>query len=106
MILTVTINPLLEQRFTFSKLSPAYQNRNGKLRLSAGGKGINVSRQLNILNVHNIALTFVGGNYGKLFRESIKNEGIDFSLISTHTEIIPTIRLALISLFLTNDQNS
>ncbi len=86
MILTVTINPLLEQRFTFNKVSPTYQNRNGKLRLAAGGKGINVNRQLNILNVHNIALTFVGGTYGKLFRESIKNEGIDFSLISTHTE--------------------
>ncbi len=86
MILTVTINPLLEQRFTFNKVSPTYQTRNGKLRLAAGGKGINVNRQLNILNVHNIALTFVGGTYGKLFRESIKNEGIDFSLISTHTE--------------------
>ena len=86
MILTVTINPLLEQRFTFNKVSPECQNRNGKLQLAAGGKGINVSRQLNILNVHNIALTFVGGTYGKLFRESIKNEGIDFSLISALTE--------------------
>jgi len=86
MILTVTINPLLEQRFTFTKVSPKIQNRNGKLQHAAGGKGINVNRQLNILNVHNIALTFAGGTYGKLFRESIKNEGIDFSLINTHTE--------------------
>ena len=86
MILTVTINPLLEQRFTFTKVSPLIQNRNGKLKLAAGGKGINVNRQLNILNVHNIALTFAGGTYGKLFRESIKNEGIGFSLINTHTE--------------------
>ncbi len=86
MILTVTINPLLEQRLTFSKVSSSTQNRNGKLQLSAGGKGINVNRQLNILDVQNIALTFSGGTYGKLFRESIKNEGIDFSLINTHTE--------------------
>ena len=86
MILTVTINPLLEQRFTFNKVSPVIQNRNGKLQLAAGGKGINVNRQLNILNVHNIALTFAGGTYGKLFRESIKNDGIDFSLISALTE--------------------
>ena len=86
MILTVTINPLLEQRFTFTKVSPLIQNRNGNVQLAAGGKGINVNRQLNILNVHNIALTFAGGTYGKLFRESIKNEGIDFSLINTHTE--------------------
>jgi 1-phosphofructokinase family hexose kinase len=86
MILTVTINPLLEQRFTFNKVSPVVQNRNGKVQLAAGGKGINVNRQLNILNVQNIALTFAGGTYGKLFRESIKNEGIDFSLINTHSE--------------------
>jgi len=86
MILTVTINPLLEQRFTFTKVSPVIQNRSGKLQLVAGGKGINVNRQLNILNVHNIALTFAGGTYGKLFRESIKDEGIDFSLIDTHTD--------------------
>jgi 1-phosphofructokinase family hexose kinase len=86
MILTVTINPLLEQRFTFTKVSPVVQNRKGKVQFAAGGKGINVSRQLNILNVKNIALTFAGGTYGKLFRESIKNEGIDYSLINTHTE--------------------
>jgi len=86
MILTVTINPLLEQRFTFTKVSSVVQNRNGKVQLAAGGKGINVNRQLNILNVQNIALTFAGGTYGKLFRESIKNEGIDFSLIHTHSD--------------------
>jgi 1-phosphofructokinase family hexose kinase len=86
MILTVTINPLLEQRFTFAKVFPGIQNRSGKFQLAAGGKGINVNRQLNILSVHNIALTFAGGTYGKLFRELIKNEGIDFSLINTHTE--------------------
>lgn len=86
MILTVTINPLLEQRFTFNKVSPVVQNRNGKVQFAAGGKGINVNRQLNILNVQNIALTFAGGTFGKLFRESIKNEGIDFSLITTHSD--------------------
>ena len=49
MILTVTINPLLEQRLTYKKVSFKIQNRNGKLKLAAGGKGINVSRQLNKL---------------------------------------------------------
>ncbi|GMR25572.1 MAG: 1-phosphofructokinase family hexose kinase [Ignavibacteria bacterium] len=86
MILTVTINPLLEQRLTFEKVLHAGSNRNGKLKLTAGGKGINVSRQLNKLNIQNIALTFVGGTYGKLFRGSINDEGIEFSLINTHSE--------------------
>jgi 1-phosphofructokinase family hexose kinase len=86
MILTVTINPLLEQRFTFKNILPGVQNRNGKLVLAAGGKGINVSRQLSRLGVNNIALTFAGGINGKLFRNSIKNEGIDFSIINTISE--------------------
>ena len=86
MILTVTINPLLEQRLTFEKTIFPGLNRNGKLKLAAGGKGINVSRQLNRLNIQNIALTFVGGTNGKLFRNSINDEGIDFSLINTQSE--------------------
>ena len=86
MILTVTINPLLEQRFTYKKVSFKIQNRNGKLKLAAGGKGINVSRQLNKLNIQNIALTFTGGKYGKFFRDLIGKEGIAFSLINTNSE--------------------
>lgn len=86
MILTVTINPLVEQRFTYRKVSFKIQNRNGKLKLAAGGKGINVSRQLNKLNIQNIALTFAGGKYGKLFRDLISKEGIAFSLINTNSE--------------------
>ncbi len=86
MILTVTINPLLEQRFTYKKVSFKIQNRNGKLKLTAGGKGINVSRQLNKLNIQNIALTFAGGKYGKFFRGLISKDGIAFSLINTNSE--------------------
>jgi tagatose 6-phosphate kinase len=86
MILTVTINPLLEQRLTFNNILFPGSNRNGKLKLAAGGKGINVSRQLNRFNIQNIALTFAGGTRGKLFRNSINDEGINFSLINTHSE--------------------
>jgi len=86
MILTVTINPLLEQRLTFNKIEHEGKNRNGKLVNAAGGKGINVSRQLNKLGVENLALTFAGGMNGKLLRSSLKNEGINFSIINTVSE--------------------
>ncbi|MFC2102812.1 1-phosphofructokinase family hexose kinase [Bacteroidota bacterium] len=86
MILTVTINPLLEQRLTYNKVSTGNQNRNGKLVFAAGGKGINVSRQLNKMNVENIVLTFAGGTNGKVFRSSIQTEGINFSIINTASE--------------------
>lgn len=85
MILTITINPLLEYRFTY-KLGLSDKNRNGSLSLAVGGKGINVSRQLKLLDIQTVALTFSGGTAGKLFRDSIKSEGLEFSLINTSSE--------------------
>jgi len=83
MVLTVTINPLLERRYEYQKASLHHQNRNGVVTLQAGGKGINVSRQLSELNVKNIAFTFLGGANGKAFRNALNKETISFSFIST-----------------------
>lgn len=86
MILTVTINPLLERRLTFNRTSFATGNRNGKLVLKAGGKGINVSRQLSKLKIKNTALTFAGGLNGKLFKDELRKEEIVNSIIQTQSE--------------------
>ena len=86
MILTVTINPLLERRFAFEKILSGSESRQGTEELKAGGKGINVSRQLNKLNVQNLAFTFLGGNNGKLLKEVLLREGIDFTFVRTSTE--------------------
>jgi len=87
MILTVTLNPLLERRFYFNSVVFNSENKNGNKMLKAGGKGINVSRQLNRLGVQNIALTFTGGTNGKLFKEILKNEEINFSDVQTKEEM-------------------
>jgi 1-phosphofructokinase family hexose kinase len=86
MILTVTINPLLERRYLYQSLDLTSVNRNGKLILKAGGKGINVNRQLNKLGIKNIALLFTGGANGKLLRETLRAEKILFSEIITKNE--------------------
>ena len=86
MILTVTINPLLERRLTYQNASFKTGNRNGKLNLKAGGKGINVSRQLNLLQVQNTSLTFAGGMNGKLLKEDLRKEQIKNSVIQTQNE--------------------
>ena len=86
MILTVTINPLLERRYYYSELNLSSVNRNGRLIFKAGGKGININRQLNKLGLKNIALLFTGGNNGKLLRESLQNEKINYSEIITKNE--------------------
>ena len=86
MVLTVTINPLLERRYYYANINLSSVNRNGVVSLKAGGKGINVSRQLNKLNISNMALLFTGGANGKLLRDSLRKEGINFSDISIKGE--------------------
>jgi tagatose 6-phosphate kinase len=86
MILTVTLNPLLERRYYYSALDLTSVNRNGKVLLKAGGKGININRQLNKFGIQNISLLFTGGNNGKLIRESLQKEKIIFSDIITKKE--------------------
>ena len=51
MILIVTPNPLLERRFTYEQVKPGTVNKGAVTKISAGGKGINVSRQLKKLGV-------------------------------------------------------
>jgi tagatose 6-phosphate kinase len=86
MILTVTINPLLERRYYYQRLELSSVNRNGKLIIKAGGKGINVNRQLNKLGIKNNSMLFTGGTNGKVMREALRNEKINFLEIITKQE--------------------
>ncbi|MEG8947790.1 1-phosphofructokinase family hexose kinase [Rosettibacter firmus] len=86
MILTVTLNPLLERRLFFNSIELGRNNRCLKETYAAGGKGINVSRQLNFLGIQNQALTFLGGNNGKVLRSILTEERINFSVQSTKSE--------------------
>lgn len=85
MILTVTLNPLLEKNLYF-KSTTSDNNRAYKEDYSAGGKGINISRQLNLLGIQNHAITFLGGANGKKLRSSLEKEKISFSAVSSKSE--------------------
>lgn len=86
MILTITINPLLERRLFYEKIFLGKDNRSFKEEFTSGGKGINVSRQLNYLGLKNSAFTFLGGNNGKILRSILNKENIEHSLVSTKSE--------------------
>lgn len=86
MILTVTVNPLLEKRLYFDNTLKGSVNRCYAEKFYAGGKGINVSRQLNKLNIENLALTFSGGTNGKILRNVLKSENINCQMIATKSE--------------------
>lgn len=86
MILTITINPLLERRFSYDKIDFNKNCRGGAEQIKVGGKGINVSRQLNALGTDNFAYTFYGGYNGKIIRDCLTKENIKFSGIRTQNE--------------------
>lgn len=86
MILTVTLNPLLENRLYFDSVKQNRDNRAISQNLCSGGKGINISRQLNKFGLKNLALTFLGGANGKKLRQILSDENITLSPISTKSE--------------------
>ncbi len=87
MVLTVTINPLLEKRFEFTEFEPGSVHRTSNLKFNAGGKGLNISRQLTKLGIKNQAITFAGGNNGKIFRKVLAEEGIDTVFVNMKSEL-------------------
>lgn len=86
MILIVTLNPLLERRFLFNKITLGEVNHSSSNTLALGGKGLNVSRQLKKLGVNSFNFFFSGGTNGKLFRELAKNLELEFTHIQTKSE--------------------
>ena len=85
MVLTVTLNPLLERKLYFKEVS-SNNSRAYTQEFLAGGKGINISRQLNYLGIKNHALTFLGGASGKKYRSILEFDGISFSVVNTKSE--------------------
>lgn len=86
MILIITLNPLLERRFTYEQVTVGTVNRKSVTKLFAGGKGLNVSRQLKKFGIKSYNYFFSGGTNGKLFRDILRNDEIDFSFVSTKSE--------------------
>lgn len=86
MILTVTLNPLLERRMIFHSINLGGDYRCRKEFFTAGGKGINVSRQLNQFGMKNHSFTFLGGNNGKILRHCLTEDKIEFTVVSSRSE--------------------
>ncbi|MCX6149190.1 MAG: PfkB family carbohydrate kinase [Ignavibacteriales bacterium] len=86
MILTITLNPLLERRLVFPAIQLGASQKAEKEFYTAGGKGINVSRELDLLSIKNLAFTFLGGNNGRIMKNLLAQEHINFTSIQTKNE--------------------
>jgi len=94
MILTVTLNPVLDRvveipDFRVGKVNPVEKER---IRV-AGGKGINVSRVAKILGEPTLATGWLGGRTAGFIKERLKKEGIasDFVSIAGESRLNLTI---------------
>ncbi|TLQ04982.1 1-phosphofructokinase [Pediococcus stilesii] len=89
MIYTVTLNPSIDYVVSLNQMNIGLVNRLRDANKFPGGKGINVSRVLNQLNVNNTALGFLGGFTGKFVAQSLDqlNVNSNFVEISGDTRI-------------------
>lgn len=76
MILTVTLNPALDQTLYVDGLKPHDTNRVQKIETDAGGKGINLSRVAAELGAQTTATGFLGGDSGAFVRRVLKEQGV------------------------------
>ncbi|MDE7379619.1 MAG: 1-phosphofructokinase family hexose kinase, partial [Clostridia bacterium] len=81
MIYTVTFNPSLDYYVKVNNLKLGAVNRSTTERLTVGGKGVNVSRQLANLGDSSVALGFVAGFTGEEIRNEMERLGLKQNLI-------------------------
>ncbi|ARJ51237.1 1-phosphofructokinase [Staphylococcus lutrae] len=93
MIYTVTFNPSVDYVMVVDDFVEGGLNRTTSTSKFAGGKGINVSRVLQTLQVPSIALGFVGGFPGQWIEQALKLEGIQTSFISINDETRVNVKL-------------
>lgn len=86
MIVTVTLNAAIDKRYEVEAMQTGEVNRVKSCRLSAGGKGLNVSRVAVIAGENVTATGFAGGHTGKLLEELAQKDGIETAFIQTPGE--------------------
>ncbi|AVQ34276.1 1-phosphofructokinase [Staphylococcus muscae] len=89
MIYTVTLNPSIDYVMFVDDFEAGALNRTTATAKFAGGKGINVSRVLQTLDVPSTALGFVGGFPGRFVEDTLTSAGIQtaFTQVDEDTRI-------------------
>lgn len=86
MIVTVTLNPAIDQTLVVPRFVPGDTIRIKSSRLDPGGKGINVSRVIKELGGESIAMGFAAGGLGRYIEGTLETVGIETDFVHTHGE--------------------
>lgn len=81
MIYTCTMNPALDKIAHVDKIKLNQLNRIVHVESDAGGKGINVSRDIKVMNHESIAVGFLGGSAGTMIRMLLTRENVEQYMI-------------------------
>jgi 1-phosphofructokinase family hexose kinase len=93
MIITLTLNPAVDQTVWVPHLEVAAVNRARQAHLDPAGKGVNVSRMAHRLGWPTIAFGFLAGEVGEIVRQALAAEGVaqQFIPIAGQTRINVTV---------------
>jgi 1-phosphofructokinase len=86
MIITVTLNPAIDQTLVLPKFVAGDTIRVKASRFDPGGKGINVSRVIRELGGESLAMGFAPGGLGRYIEQTLEAEGIKTDFVHTKGE--------------------
>jgi tagatose 6-phosphate kinase len=81
MILTVTLNPMLDKTVSLDHLRRGAVHRSDRVETVVGGKGVNVARQLQRLGEESCVTGFAGGEVGSMLERLLTEEGLEHAFI-------------------------
>ncbi|MFQ5473293.1 MAG: 1-phosphofructokinase family hexose kinase [Dehalococcoidia bacterium] len=93
MIVTVTLNPAMDQTLVLPKFVAGDTLRVKSSRIDPGGKGINVSRVIRELGGESIAMGFAPGGLGRYLLQTLESQGIICDFIRTTGKMRTNITL-------------
>jgi 1-phosphofructokinase len=76
-VVTVTLNPAIDQTVHVERFQVGEVNRVGEVRRNAGGKGVNVASALADLGVSTLATGFLGRENAGIFEDLFHSKGIE-----------------------------
>lgn len=93
LIYTVTLNPALDNTIIIDKLTLGHVNRSSKSITDVGGKGINVSKVVRVLDGKGWALGFLGEDNSDIFIKYLKDLDIDNDFVYVKGETRRNIKI-------------
>jgi 1-phosphofructokinase len=87
MIITVTLNPAIDQTVVVDSITIGETNRIRESRLDPGGKGINCSRVLRELGAETVATGFAPGGMGRFVETALSDLGVICDFVHTRGDV-------------------